>query len=64
MFRRGFVRLNFGFGFDCREKLGGHHLGCALNHPLSDARDCAAYLEITLVADHGYAISLFEVEVA
>jgi len=58
------MRFNPGFGFNRGEELGGHHLGGPLNHSLSHARDCAAYLKIALVGDHGSAVAFFKIEVA
>ncbi len=57
------MRLRFGLGFYGGEELSSHHLHRALKHTLAHARDRAANLYITFVADYGHAVPLLEVEI-
>jgi hypothetical protein len=51
------------FGFDGGKELCRHHLNRALKHPLSNPCYCTADLYVSLVADNGYVVSLFEIDI-
>ena len=58
------MRFSSCFGLDGGEELPGHHLYRSLKHSLAHARDRAADLNFSVVADYRNGVAFFQVEVA